>query len=347
MFDILFRKAVLNFYLKYKGTGIFSNIANTIEEIFNIAQSTENYKIIFDMKKYFIFFRTLFNWVNNYNSTGSIESFCKTGRPINSGKINDAIEQYIIKRFTVDKNHDIKNVRRSIKRIFNMPIKKSTIYNVLKKNKITHKRVAVDRYPYSEKERKEKHTTLRKELSIENNQYNNDNVISYDESYMSPEKLTREYGWAKSGHKAARKVDGRRYHQGKSMLMAITNKKTAAYKLIKGSIKGEQICDFIMNEVIKDQTNMTILMDNAMSHKNKKLAQEMKETGNKIVFNIPYHPQNNPIEYMNNVVKQKLKKQNIQNIEDLEERLGKIIKKIPEKIYANCFDKSYKSIAAN
>ena len=76
---------------------------------------------------------------NNYNSTRSIESFCKLGRPINSEKINDAIEQYIIKRIIVDKNHDIKNVRRSIKRIFNMPIKKSTIYNVLKKIKLLTK----------------------------------------------------------------------------------------------------------------------------------------------------------------------------------------------------------------
>ena len=41
----------------------------------------------------------------------------------------------------------------------------------------------------------------------------------------------------------------------------------------------DYICDFIMSEVIKNDTGKTLLMDNAQSHKNKKLKEEMKKTG--------------------------------------------------------------------
>jgi len=326
MIDANIKYAAIRFYFLYKGKA--PNIIKDIVQIFPISSAS------------------FYLWRNEYNLTGKIQKNSIIGRPINSGKINDSIEQYVIKRFT-NGNINIKNLRRSIKRIFTVSIKKSSIYNILKKNKITHKRISVDRSPYTEKERKDKHNTLRTQLNFNGLEYNNDNVISYDESYMSGEKLTKEYGWAKSGHKAVLKVNGRRYCRGTSMLMAITNKTTVACKTQKGSIKGDNICDFIMNDVIKNESGKILFMDNAKSHTNKKLAAEMLRTGNKIVFNIPYHPQNNPIEYLNNVVKQQLKNQYVENIDDLDKKLAKIIKKIPEQIYANCFNKAYKCISAN
>ena len=41
-----------------------------------------------------------------------------------------------------------------------------------------------------------------------------------------------------------------RFKEGKSMLLAISNKKTIAYKLLKGSVNGEHVYDFLINDVI-------------------------------------------------------------------------------------------------
>jgi hypothetical protein len=155
----------------------------------------------------------------------------------------------------------MKNIRRLIKRVFNISIKKSSVYRILQKNKITHKRISVDRSPDCESIKKQKYEKLKKELEIVTKIP--DNVIGWDESYMSPEKLKRMYGLSKKGIKVNRKVNGKTYRNGKSMLLAITNKKTVAYELIKGPVKGTHIRDFIMNDVIKTDTNKIVLMDNA------------------------------------------------------------------------------------
>lgn len=70
------------------------------------------------------------------------------------------------------------------------------------------------------------------------------NVISIDESFMSISTLTKEYEWSKKGTRCCRKVNGRRYRQGKSMLLAISNKKIVNYKLIDGPVNGEIFYDF-------------------------------------------------------------------------------------------------------
>ena len=59
-----------------------------------------------------------------------------------------------------------------------------------------------------------------------------------------------------------------------------------------------------------------------MSHHNKGLKNDMIRTNNKIVFNVPYSPQTNPIEYINNVVKRELKKQHIMDNKRLEYKLA-------------------------
>ena len=86
-----------------------------------------------------------------------------------------------------------------------------------------------------------------------------DNVISFDESYMSLETLTKEYGWSKSGSAVIKRVNGRKYKEGRSMLLAISNNKEVAHELIKGPVNGDHIRKFIMEKVIKNKTGIKLL----------------------------------------------------------------------------------------
>ena len=107
------------------------------------------------------------------------------------------------------------------------------------------------------------------------------------------------------------------------MLLAISNKKTIAYKLIKGPVNGEHVYDFLINNVINGRTDIKILLDNARTHHYCKIKENIKETKNQLVFNIPYHPQYNPIEYLNNVIKGDLKRRHVNDINKLENELKK------------------------
>ena len=82
---------------------------------------------------------------------------------------------------------------------------------------------------------------IRNKLSITsedilNESFKNDNVISVNESFMSISTLTKEYEWSKKGVRCCKKVNGKKYRQGKSLLLAISNKQTIAYKLVSGPV---------------------------------------------------------------------------------------------------------------
>lgn len=329
MYDIAFRLSVVRYYNKY--INVSTNTIADIEYIFGISHGS------------------IYNWINMYKLNASVDPK-QIGRPIKSRKITDLIERYIIKRFTVNKKNNIKNLRRSIMRVFNISISRSSIYGVLHRNKLSYKKVTVSKSPFSSIEIKQKKEKMRKDLNIkikDDGKFNHDNVISVDESFMSPETLKKEYEWSLKGKRVYRKINGKKSRIGKSMLLAIGNKKTEGCKTIKGPVNGEMFYNFLVNEVIKDRTGMLILLDNARIHHYGKLKKKIEETGNKLVYNIPYHPESNPVEYLNNVVKSKLKNQYVENVDNLDIKLTEIIKKIPEIIYENCFNHAYKCITTD
>jgi len=145
MYETYFRYAVIKYYNKFRSMSL--NIVSNIEYIFGISNST------------------LYNWINLFEETGNLNPKY-IGRPTNSGKINESIQKYIIKYFTNHKKNNIKNLRRSIKRIFNVTVKRSAVYYVLHKNKISFKKISVSRSPYSEEEIKEKKIKLHTDLNI-------------------------------------------------------------------------------------------------------------------------------------------------------------------------------------
>jgi transposase len=128
------------------------------------------------------------------------------------------------------------------------------------------------------------------------------------------------------------------------MLLAISNKKTIAHKLLNGSVNSKIVSDFIINDVIKGNKNMIIHMDNARTHHTKLIKKAILETDNKIAYNVPYHPEYSSVEYINNVIKSKLKKKYRNNLIGMENELDKIIRKIQEKVYKNCFTHAYTCI---
>lgn len=218
MYCVNFRCSVINYYNKY--ITVSDNVVKDIQQIFSICSST------------------LYNWINLYKSYGNLNPK-KIGRPEKSGKITRVVQNYIVKYFTVERKNNIRNLIRSIKRIFNIKIKRSSVYYILssikKKVNISYKKVSVNRSPFNDKEFDNKKEILKRELNIEspNDPIDKfDNVISFDESYMSPLKLIKEYDWEKKGIRVCRKINGKRCRKGKSMLLAISN---------SNKIKGERI----------------------------------------------------------------------------------------------------------
>lgn len=280
---------------------------------------------------------TLYLWISIYNSNqmcfskGFKINMCKR-----SNKITDVIIKYICEYVTKKCTFNVKSLRQCIRRKFNVCISKSYIYYILKSNNLTLKKVQEKTIPKKNSYIKQKNELLKK---ITNSEY--DNIVSLDESHIVIGKKTN-YAWALKGKRSITKIrpNTKKY----SLIMAISKNKVVKYELINKAVNGETFKNFVCDDIISKSNNNHILMDNARIHHYAKFKKYLTDNDlfNKIIYNVPYHPQYNPIECVFNVIKQHLYRKNINNYESLNKNLSIIVRKLNrtgfEKYYNHSFE---------
>ena len=95
-----------------------------------------------------------------------------------------------------------------------------------------------------------------------------------------------------------------------SVLVCMSRTKIIGYFIKKGGINATDYTNFFKNHI--DSTKRChILMDNATIHHSKVFKEYILGTKNKPLYNAPGNPEGNPIEHLNNKVKQYIKYQDI------------------------------------
>ena len=80
--------------------------------------------------------------------------------------------------------------------------------------------------------------------------------------------------------------------------MTISKNKVLDYTIIKVLLKTHKISNFIQ-KINKNTNNKYILyMDNAIIHKSKVVNQCIKDNNIKVIYNVSYYSEYNPIEYI-------------------------------------------------
>jgi transposase len=129
--------------------------------------------------------------------------------------------------------------------------------------------------------------------------------------------------------RAIYKYSEKRRRERFSIVSSITNKKVIYTQLVKGSIKKEQFIDFMKETIKRTNNRSSYLMDNARIHKSKELGKLIDNSKRKIIYNVPYSPENNPIEMVFSKVKLLVKKKRINEIvNDLKRNIINGFKKI-------------------
>ena len=139
------------------------------------------------------------------------------------------------------------------------------------------------------------------------------NIISIDETSIDSH-ICSDYGWSKSGTRIQNKITHSKIRY--SLILAINRKEIIHKELIKGSTNGEFFFKFIKNLVkkLKPKKNNYILLDNARIHHYKKVKEFIDmQLKIKLIYNIPYSPETNPIERVFNDIKRILKTKKINN----------------------------------
>ena len=132
-------------------------------------------------------------------------------------------------------------------------------------------------------------------------------------------------------------------------ICAIKYGKVIGYTLYEkntGGIDSNKFNEFY-NKFIKNKyRDNIIILDNARFHKSKEVIENINNSGNKILYLIPYNPALNPIENLFSQLKSHIKNKSPDNYQELKLTIDRIFKnKIKEEHLKNYFN--YLFIQAN
>jgi hypothetical protein len=122
-----------------------------------------------------------------------------------------------------------------------------------------------------------------------------------------------------------------------SLLFGISRNKIVGYEIKEGTFKGIDFNEY-MKKIDKDNGTYKYLLDNAVIHRTKIISEKIRK---KMIYNVPYSPQFNPIEYVNNELKRQIKISKINNRNELNDFMKRFIKENNKKGYIGYFEKAY------
>jgi len=257
-------------------------------------------KHILDMYK--ISNGSLYNWISKQGSL-----FTKT---IRRTKITAPIKCYIRAYVIRNVNFNRYKLIKLIKKNYNVLISVSSIYNILKQMNVTKKKIYKrNKFSSVQKFKRAINEFKNKIANIDIN-----NIISIDETSIDTH-ICHNYGWSKKGAIIVKTNTKQRIRY--TVICAITNKNILHTQIIKGSCNGEQFKNFIIDVINKlsKKRKHYFLLDNAKIHHYTKLKEFINgKTFTEFIYNVPYMPEFNPIEFVFNEVKHTLKKNNITNL---------------------------------
>ena len=312
-------------------------IKNTIKLFHELKKNNfKGYKLINFIKNSIgCHITTVYNWIKQYDDF-NFSNFNKS--KFNNKKITEQIEKFILNSISNFNTFNIKKIKKDIINNFNVSLSKQSIYYVLHKNNLTYKQIRVKNIPYTN----EKLKNLKKELKDKIKPIFN-NLNSFDEMaiYLND---TPPYGWSKKGTdciiKTKKSLNKKRYTIG----MNIDINSDIDFTLIEGSLKQDKLINFF-NKLNKEKIkNRTFFMDNASIHKSNKMTKYIKDNNLKVIFNIPYCSEYNPIEYIFSLLRKKLLNEEINNKENIIKIIVKFKKELNKNHVKNIFDKCMKEI---
>lgn len=278
--------------------------------------------------------KTAYNWIEKYNS--NLENKISVINNITIRKTNKKklYENQIINYVNNNEGCTLNNLYEHLKK----DISKSTIINVLKEHKISHKKIKNNIIG------KEMNKIIddRKKFSNELNKEDFMNGIHIDESSININDY-KNYGYSKLGKKIKFFIKHKRTKEKITLLKAISKNKIIHYELIDENVNSEIYLNFIKNIIEKnpEYLNKTLFQDNARIHHSKIVKKYSKKHNINLKYNPAYSPEFNPIENIFSKIKTIYR--NIEHT-DIKKSIIQSINSIKTEDLINCYEHSYKII---
>jgi len=244
---------------------------------------------------------SIYEWINLHQNGLLVKesNIRKTYESKITLNIKKYVTTYVSKRITFN----CKNLNRCIKNIFDVTISASSIYKILSNNNMSYKKIGKKIVPEN-RNIKEQIKNLKEEVK----KYDSDKIVSIDESSFDTH-ICPTYGWSKKGE-SIKKITNIPIRKRKTLTLAVTKKGIIGYNIINNSSNSLNFEKFLKELVLPKIKNGVILMDNAKIHHSKTVKDCVNNSTNKIIYNIPYNPETNPVEFCFSPIKQIVSKKN-------------------------------------
>lgn len=275
-----------------------------------------------------------FNWDNVDNMQLDIQKIIRIKRTRYLKKSTQNVKKYIDSYMTNNKFIKINQIIKDIKDKYNITLKKSTIYNIIKKLKYTLKKVRINKILIKDID---EHLQKVKDFKgvINKKIEQGTEFWSLDESafYIN---MINEYGWSKKGKQCIHDRETRE-RKRYSLELLISNKSIISHKIYEGSVYANQLNQFLNDQKINENTR--IILDNARIH----TAGVIKKANyyDNLIYNVPYSPETNPIEMVFSKIKSYVKKEDNSTQQKLFNNIEAGIKTITSRDLQNYFKKSF------
>ena len=257
---------------------------------------------------------TLYRWLSRYylnekkelcdTRKGIIKTLSKKKRAKN--KLRSTIVRNLLSYIEKNKQETAKILRKKINKRFKTSYSINHVSKMLRREGITYKRIQKENIYTRSNRFKEQRAILRDNIGNKENP----NIISIDETGINLND-TNNYGRSRKNTKCVVNVKSKNKKHCFSLLTAIDKNGVIAREFIRGSFNAVTFSKFIIEKVFpKMNANHKLLMDNALIHRARIFYSELKKAGldkNRIIYNVPYSPKYNPIEYVFNTMKREIK----------------------------------------
>lgn len=299
---------------------------------YNSIKIRENMKTIFNVS-----LSTIYTWLPKYiTNLTNISSLYKPTQRIS--KITPEIEKFIVDITIKNKIERCKTIRKHVMNKFNVNLSVKSVYNVLRKNNITNKKV----YRRINKLSIEEFSNRKESMYNKITEIGEENIISIDEMGIYLNDLPT-YGWAEKGKKCEISTSDNILQKKVSLIVAMNNKKIIKYELYEENISGVKYLQFIRELNYKNKGKY-LLMDNAKIHHTKKLKEYVKKKDINVLYNIPYCPEFNPIENVNSMIRNDVRYNKNSTFDDIKNVLEIFRNKDHKKEFQNIYKSTFKRL---
>lgn len=299
---------------------------------YNSVKIRENMKTIFNVS-----LSTIYTWLPKYiTNLTNISSLYKPTQRIS--KITPEIEKFIVDITIKNKIERCKTIRKHVINKFNINLSVKSIYNVLRKNNITNKKVYRKINKLSEEEFNKRKIIMSNSIT----EIGEDNIISIDEMGIYLNDFPT-YGWAKRGEKCEIFTKNNVLQKKVSLIVAMNNKKIIKSELYEQNISGDKYLKFI-REINYKHKGKHLLMDNAKIHHTKKIKAYIKKKKINVLYNIPYCPEFNPIENVNSMIRNCVRYNKNETFDDIKNVLQEFQNKNHKKEFQNIYKSTFKRL---